>query len=143
MTIQTTRWSPDTCGCTYEYEWDDAIPPETRTHSLSKVVTACPLHSGIADDPTKYNTVVEENQRKNNTLQVVVDNAPSTLYDLQPDGTTRVLKKGITYNWSITGTAPNRTLSVSFTGITLTTAQKNAIQTFLNNRFGVGKVIIS
>lgn len=144
MTIQKTRWSPDTCQCVYEYEWDDSTPPETRTHTLATIVNACPLHSVLADDTTKYTTVLEENQRKNATLQTVLDNAPSTaIYDLQADGITRTLKQTVNYNWNITGTAPNRVLNISFTGITLTTPQRNSIQTILNTKFGSGKVIIS
>lgn len=28
-----TTWSPDTCGCTINYVWDDNDPPETRIHT--------------------------------------------------------------------------------------------------------------
>jgi hypothetical protein len=50
------------------------------------------------------------------------------------------LKNNITYDFSWSGTAPDRVLNISFTGITLTNQQKNTIRTVLNNRFGIGKV---
>lgn len=139
MTIKTTRFSPDTCGCELEYTWDDTLTESERVHSFKSIVK-CPVHSGQADE-TAYNTVFEENPRKNIALERCLANGPTALFDTI-DGT-RQLKQGITYNFSWSGTAPNRVLNISFTGITLTTTQRNAIQTALNTRFGVGKVVIS
>jgi hypothetical protein len=88
-----------------------------------------------------YNTVLEENRRKNIALQVALTNGPVGLYNIHTDGT-RLLKETITYVWSWTGTAPNRVLRISFTGITLTSAQKTTIQNAENTRFGTGKVTV-
>ena len=38
MTVKTTRWSPDTCGCVLEYSWDDALPQEARVHVYADTV---------------------------------------------------------------------------------------------------------
>jgi hypothetical protein len=54
----------------------------------------------------------------------------------------RTFKKGITATWSWSGTAPNRLMTITVTGIVLTTNQKNAIQTKLNERFGINNVTI-
>jgi hypothetical protein len=140
MTINTTRWSPDTCSCVVEYSWDSEAPPENRTHELTSI-QKCPVHSSLSDSEA-YAVLTEENPRKNNTLQSALDNGPTALYDINPDGA-RVLKQNITYNFSWSGTVPNRVLTISFTGINLTTQQKNAIQNFLNNKFGSGKVVIA
>jgi hypothetical protein len=140
MTIQTTRWSPDTCTCVLEYTWDDTLPNDQITPTYSNTISKCPDHSSQSGD-TLFNIVNEENPRKNITLQMLLDNGPSTLYDLV-GGTTRVLKKNIGFNFSWSGTAPNRVLTVSFTGITLTNAQKNTAQSVLNTRFGIGKVVL-
>ena len=139
MAIKTTRYSPDTCQCVIEYTWDDTQPEATRTHTLS-TISKCSAHSALGDT-TAYNTVFEENPRKNQTLRHILDNSPTTaLYDII-DGV-RQLKPTLGFNFSFSGTAPDRVITVSFTGITLTTNQKNSLQTFLNNRFGAGKVLI-
>ena len=138
MTIKTTRYSPDTCQCVLEYTWDDTLSEADRVHSFKSIVK-CSVHQGQADQ-TAYNTVFEENPRKNNALGTCLANGPAALFDTI-DGT-RQLKGSINFNFSWSGTAPNRVLNISFTGITLTTQQRNTIQTALNNLFGVGKVVI-
>ena len=47
MTIQTTQWSPDTCGCSFEYEWDDEEPQDKRQHHFKNVVKECVSHSHL------------------------------------------------------------------------------------------------
>jgi hypothetical protein len=141
MATKITRYSPDSCDCIIEYSWDDTEPETTRTHTLSTYVNKCSAHSILATDQDRWNAVFEENPRKNFALQNILDNSPTTaLYDIVNG--IRYLKNNIGFNFSFSGTAPNRVLTISFTGITLTTNQKNTIQTFLNSRFGVGKVII-
>ena len=141
MTIKTTRWSPDTCTCSIEYSWDDTVAESIRTHSLSNIVQKCSAHS-ILTDTNVFTTVSEENPRKNQALQNILDNSPTTaLYDIVNG--IRQLKPTISYNFSFSGTAPNRVLTVSFTGISLTTTQKNTLQSALNTRFGSGKVLIA
>jgi len=139
MVINTTKWSPDTCSCVIDYSWDNSVPADQRTHTLSSI-SKCSFHNSLSDIAA-YNTVTEENPRKNIAYQLILDNGPAALSDLI-DGT-RQLKAGITINLTWSGTAPNRVVTISYTGITLTTNQKNSIQTFLNNRFGAGKVLIA
>ncbi len=141
MTIHTTRWRPDTCLCIVEYTWDDTLSPDQVTHTLDRVVRRCPDHQNLANDITVWNTIREENPRKNITNQLLLDNAPSSVYDIQSDGS-RAFKKGITATWSWSGVAPNRLMTITVTGITLTTNQKNAIQTKLDQRFGISNVTI-
>lgn len=140
MTIRTTRWSPDTCSCVIEYTWDDTQPEQTRTHNLDNYITRCPAHSALANDTERWNTILEENPRKNIALQASLDNGPTTLYDLI-DGQ-RQLKQNITYSFSFSGTAPNRVITISFIGVSLTNTQKTTIRNALNTRFGTGRVLI-
>ena len=140
MTIKTTRWSPDTCSCVVEFTWDDSVAEDQRTDSLSQVIQKCPVHQAQSD-PNVYSTLKDENPRKNIALGLSLDNGPSSLFDLNADGS-RTLKGNISYNWSWSGTPPDRNLNISFTGINLTAQQKSAIQNFLNNRFGAGKVTL-
>lgn len=141
MVIITTRWSPDHCSCVVEYTWDNTTDENTRVHNYDNHIHICPDHLNVGPNLSGYNTMLDENQRKNNTLQHLIDNAAAQLSATGTAGGT--LKNGITYNFSYTGTAPNRVLNISFTGITLTTAQKNALQTAANNKFGVNKVVIN
>ena len=142
MTIKTTRYSPDTCACVIDYTWDDTTTEDQRVHTLSNYVNKCAAHSSLATDQQRWNAVFEENPRKNLALQHILNNSPTTaLYDIV-DGA-RQLKNSIALNFSWSGVAPNRVLTLSFTGISLTTNQKNSVQTFLNNRFGAGKVLIA
>jgi hypothetical protein len=113
-----------------------------------RFVRKCPIHAGLSDDVAGFNVLwnpsnTGENQRgPSNTLAEILDKGPSTLYDTATDGT-RTFKRGITVSWAWSGTAPDRVLTVTVTGITLTTNQRNSITTFLNNRFGVGKVVLA
>ena len=140
MTIKTTRWSPDTCGCVLEYTWDDTQPESTRTHTLSTFVTRCSAHSGLANDTARWNTIFEENPRKNIALQVALDNGPTTLYDMS--GTNRIIKPTVIYDYVWSGTAPNRTLTISFPNVALTNTQKTTIRNAINTRLGSGKVTL-
>ena len=141
MTIQITKWGFDTCPCVIEYSWDDTVPQSSRTHTLSNYIIKCPAHINLSDI-NAYNACLNENTViKNPALQHILTNSPTTaLYDIK-DGN-RLLKETIRFNFSWSGTAPNRVLTISFTGITLTTNQKNTIQTALNTKFGSGKVTI-
>ena len=141
MAINITRWSPDTCDCVIEYSWDDTVSADQRVHTLSNYVKKCSAHSILSTDNDRWNTVFEENPRKNNAYQLILDNGPTGLSDLINGS--RQIKDGITINTSWSGIAPNRVLTITVTGFSLTQNQKNAIQTFLNNRFGVGKVLIA
>lgn len=144
MTLKKTIWSPDTCECILEYQWDDTTPEDNRPITLSTIINKCSIHSSLNTNNDVWNSINEENPRKNITRQLLLDNAPSTLYDIiDATNGTREFKNGISFNWSWTGTAPNRVLNISVTGITLTNAQKNTIRNILNNRFGVGKVTLS
>lgn len=127
-----TRWQPDTCECIIEYN-DDG--------TLSKVVKACDAHDGD-DEETVFQTVKEENPRKNHSLKEILDNAPPGLFDIDPDSGTRVFKKGTNVDFTWEGVKPNRTLKLKVKGTTLTSTQLNAVQNKLNAKFGPGKATL-
>jgi len=119
-----TRWSPDTCDCIIEYEWDSAVGPEDRTHSLSRIVKKCPAHSALSDAST-YNEVMSENMRKNKMFASLQKDIPA----ITPDN----------YGWHF-DTA--RRLVVSLKGITVSRAQRNGLQEACSTQFGSNKVIV-
>lgn len=145
MVINTTRWSPDTCGCTFEYTWNTDDPESTRTHTYARVVTECVSHSHLTGNNKKdaYDSSLEENQRKNGSIGELLDKASADFGEIDPQSGAMVLKKGLVLTWDWTGTAPNRVMNLTLTGTILSAQKKAAAQTFLNNKFGVGKVVFN
>jgi hypothetical protein len=142
MTTRYVTWSPDTCNCVLQYSWDDTLDLNTQNFPVTEVFNKCSNHSSLATDDDIYSSIKDENTRKNRALQYILDNGPASLYDLADDGVTRVLKPSITFNFSVSGTPPNRVVTVSFSGVTITSNQKQIAQNFCDNHFGVGKIVI-
>jgi len=94
MTINTTRWSPDTCGCELEYEWNTEENENVRKHEFARIVKACSAHNAIVPPNTTskpqlkrvFDAVAEENTRKNQALAKALQVRPE-LADIV-DGTT-------------------------------------------------------
>lgn len=140
MVINITKWTSDHCGCTHNYSWDDSVPQDQRVHTYVSSDFLCKDHAPMVNSNTAYNSTLEENQRKNTALQHLIDNFPAQLSST--GAAAGSLKDGLTFNYIVTGTAPNRVFTISFTGINLTPPQRTAIQSRLDTRFGVGKVIL-
>lgn len=133
MTTHITRWSPDTCECVIDFKWDDTAVP--RVHTLSNIVKRCQSHSVLVNDIDVYNSVKEENPRKNRVLADILENAPVQLYDETKNGA-RILKQDYKFNHSFSGTAPNRKLTVSIDGWMFNNQQKNSISDVLTTKYG-------
>jgi hypothetical protein len=140
MTIQITTWTAGHCNCIIQYEWDDTTSEDTRVHTPVQSIK-CPIHSGLSTHKQVYDSVLDESRKASWGLLAILDNGPTTLYDTQSNGA-RTLKQGINASWTFSGTAPNRTVSISLTGISLSNQQRNAIQNTLNNKFGSGQVTL-
>jgi len=141
MVINQQRWQHDTCQCVYIENYNT----DTDTFSINHFEVICSPHSSISDDTTRYNTLVNDNKRKNFFLDSAMTSLPTQLTQnfTREDGSTFIgLKNNIKYNFTFSGTGQSRVLTVSFTGITLTTQQKNTLQSLANQKFGVGKVVI-
>lgn len=123
MAKRTTRWSPDTCGCVLEYEWDDSEDENTRTHSFKRIIKACPEHTALAGK-SHYDQVLSENTRKNITFGEIRKALPKE--EITPDN----------YLWFFD---KDRVLQVSLVGVDLPEAAKRGLQTALDARFGAGK----
>ena len=143
--IHTTTWSPDTCDCKFEYDWDDTLTPEQRVNTVSKVIQTCSTHQIIKLNPNShFSTVADENVRKNKVHSQFFTVAGMTDSISNPDGsTTIVFKDGIEVTYNFTGTDYARVLNITVVGYNLTGGQKNAIQNWCNNTFGISKVNIN
>lgn len=69
--IQTTTWYPDTCDCIIQYQWDDKIVEDKRTHNVYNILSTCKFHQGKPDQV--FSTVLAENQVKNKAVGIVAD----------------------------------------------------------------------
>jgi dihydrodipicolinate reductase len=109
-----TRWRPDTCECEIEYEWDDSVPAEKRTHAVSRVIKKCAAHEKTATHEEHYEKVLGENQRKNIFYAKMLEMKALADEVTDEDGrVTKVLKKGLQYKWHFDA---NRNLVVDTTG---------------------------
>lgn len=130
--LKTTKWRPDTCGCEIEYQWDDSVAQEERTHVVSTITKNCPIHDPIPTKGEHYNVVLEENQRKNKVYGKLLDLPTLTVDVVQTDGKTiKELKPSVQYNWSFD---KDRNLVVDLVGVT--TSDKNTLKTAVSQLFG-------
>lgn len=70
-----TRWRPDTCGCVLDYEWDDAVSEDQRTHTPVKTV-ACSAHAHLDTATEVFETVHTENTEKNTAIEALLQELP-------------------------------------------------------------------
>ena len=145
MKINVTRWSPDTCGCVFDFEWDGDLAADQRVHTHKETIKTCPNHQVVKLNPgNHYGSVLGENQRKNKLHGQLLTISNLTESVTQEDGSTSIqFKKGMgfTYGWS--GTDDARILTITVTGYTLTNQQKTSIQNWCNTNLGIGKVVIN
>ena len=145
VSFSTIRVKPDTCDCQLLYQCDVDLPLEQRTFTVLAFEIRCNAHSN-SNLPTMNNqqvwddVIIPEFRKKNDSIQTLLDNAPNSVYDL--DGGTRIFKKNIMVSWSWSGTAPNRLLTITIYGISLTGNQLNAINAKLDERYGISNVVI-
>lgn len=141
MALTTREWKLDTCECIVEYSYDDSLPNDQVVYNANKVIHKCPDHQSINTNSGLWNVLTEENPRRNIARKILLNNAPASVYDLRPDGVSRMFKPGVDVDFKWSGTVPDRVLTITLIGVTLTANQKNAAQNFLDNRFPPGKVI--
>jgi hypothetical protein len=128
-------WTLDTCGfddtnqnCQFEM---------TNNFEFVRAIRKCPAHAN-----QEFNNVYEENKRgPGNALGELINRVPASMIDTLPDGS-KDFKKGVNVSWAWSGQPPNRVLTITVSGATLTPTQKNAINTALSNRFG-DKVVLA
>ena len=139
MAAKLQIWGPETCQCVIEELHD----PDTPGFGVqfSKVILKCPNHVLVADAAlfgVLYSNPDGENKRKNLVHKALLETTSLSLATLGSDGT-YTFKTGVSFSWSYNAA---RVLQISITGATLTTAQKNTVNTWCTNQFGVGKVLL-
>ena len=130
--LKITRWSPDTCGCILDYEWDDSLDENSRTHTIKNIIKPCAAHANLSDKTEHYGKVLEENQRKNNLLGAIVENVVGVSEETTQNDDSKVkqLKLGKEYRFSYDD---ERNLVVELSGFT--NSEKTAVVSLANNLF--------
>lgn len=126
--IKTTRWSPDTCGCTIDYIWDTESSDATRVHAFKQVVELCPVHAAHGKSVAVYNAILDENGKKNKVYNRAMEVLGRNNQMFNPSELT----------WSFDS---NRNLKV--VAPVLSAAQKTALRSWCTTNLGAGKVTIS
>jgi hypothetical protein len=65
-----------------EYTWDDAVPVEERKHEAAQCIKCCPVHevtyhTAGEDICVHFDTVMEENKRKNAAIKHLLEVLPA------------------------------------------------------------------
>jgi len=118
---QVTRWSPDTCSCVLDFEWDDEEPE--GSHTIKAVVNRCGSHQA-GPDKDIFNEVLSENTRKNKVFGLAQQLLPAVEVD--------------DYDWHFD---TKRVLEVKVKN--LGPAQRAQLQQDCNNKFGANKVKVT
>lgn len=66
----TTRWSPDTCDCVLDVD---------PTWTSCTVVSKCAIHSAVLDANIFTTVYTNENKKKNELCQYIVDTYPAVV----------------------------------------------------------------
>ncbi len=130
--IKTTTWSPDTCGCRIEYDWDTEVAQDSRTHTLKQFVKRCPAHS-TGTEVVAYAAVTDENTRKNILRGAILTDFPA-LRVVDGDGNADFADG---FSWSFDD---QRRLVVTLPKVPAQVLVN--IQSLADSTFGAGKVII-
>jgi hypothetical protein len=145
MTIEICRWTSDTCtpdiqnNCVIEFDIDTTI--DGSAFNFRRIQTCAPHSVLSGTEDQKITNIRNENTRGGgNVIAEIIADAPISAVDIAIDGT-RTLKNGIVVSWAWSSIAPNRVLTITLTGASLTTIQKNSVQAKLDSRFGVGNVV--
>lgn len=148
MNIKRQLWTPDTCGCHVEEEYDADNPNSPMT--CVGVRKKCPAHAAVLDADlygVLYANPDGDNKRKNRIHGMLFgyEGPDLSLWQdvLTADGTVRQFKSGIGFSWAFSGTGANRVITVTITGKNLTANQRNLVQNYLDTTFGVGKVVLA
>lgn len=130
--INVTRWSPDTCDCVVEYEWDTELSENQRVHTPKNVVRKCEEHKND-NDANVHAKLNEENPRKNKLMGRLEQFAE--LVESNPDGSVKL--RGNLVSWRFNA---SRVLEVTISG--LTAQKKTQAQSWADTNLGIGKVTI-
>lgn len=134
------------CGCVVVAEHDLDNPPVLGIRSdytFKEVVGVCNKHTGLTGNAI-YDNCFEESTRLIKVAKDFVANFNQVnLNDIDLYAGTLDFKNGISFSYQWIGSDDTRTLQITVNGMTITLAQKLQLQTLLNGKYGIGKVLIT
>lgn len=130
---KVTRWSPDTCGCVIDFEWDTDNPDNAPIGKT--IVKSCSAHSVYTKASDAHITVLEENQRKNKTINTITKQLPEFTTTDEKGNKIPDMEK-ISYSFD-----KDRKLIVS--AVAMKELDKISIKSIVDGIVGIGKVEIS
>ena len=128
------EWSPDSCDCYLQFVFDSDLPQSQQVNTFFAKLKSCSKHPNLTGT-TIWNVVVAENTNVQKLISQVKTITGLTTLDNEGSSI-----KSIKF---FSGIDSSRLLNFSVTGTTLTTNQKNTIQSWCDTNLGVGKVVIS
>ena len=75
VNMTTAVWTPDTCTCTVEYEWDKDTDESSRVHTFKKVHMTCKHHEALQGKQL-YDQLSKENGSRSTAVRVVQETNP-------------------------------------------------------------------
>lgn len=129
MAIKTTTCYSGHCGCVVQYQWDSAVPVESRTHTQSRVIRQCAEHAGDVESEV-FTVIHEEGGLKARIIERVEETHPAIAEALRDGGVT------------FTTTRVNGRRCVTVSLPTLTPAQRAQVQAWCDTRWP-GRVTIT
>ena len=127
-----TRWSPDTCGCVIDFEWDTNDP--NAPHVGKTVVSACECHPS-EDAVTHHSKLLEENQGKNKALKIIADNLAGYA-NLTDTGSTIPDTAKLSF-------AFDKDRKIIITAKKISEQDRSTVQAALDSQLGPGKVSVN
>lgn len=76
--INQTKWKPDTCDCELIFEWDSKVIEDERIHTAISG-EPCVIHADLVDPVELHNTLLKENQGKNQAIEEACQAVPKLL----------------------------------------------------------------
>lgn len=138
--IKTQIWNPDTCSCIIEQQYDSSLPIDLVVFSVKSVIKKCEFHADLTTPKQVFDTLMEENPRKNKSISAILDNAPTEWVETDTKTGDKRLKDGIVIDYDFISEQgkSKRTLELSVIGVdsnSLSKTKKEQLQSKLDTIF--------
>lgn len=127
MTIIPVTFSPATCSCSFNFDWDDV----NLVRTFVSVINTCQFHSGLTD-VTLFNTAWNDDIRMSDVRQAGINALPAVLSASSVSGGDLIT--GVAYHYGWTNFQSGRILFVQYagSGVAPNAVQQITIQSGIN-----------
>jgi len=128
---KTNIWKPDTCNCVITYEWDTEDTNINREHTVIHT-EPCEFHKDQSKEVV-FETVKDENTRKNKFIADVMENVPE-IVEIDVKGQKK-LKEDVVVDFHFD---EERNLNINIPS--LKSLDELALKNLAETKYGVNKV---